>query len=296
MLEYRYLEALAAVVEQEGFERAGDYLHITQSAVTQRIRQLEELAGQILLIRSQPPVPTEAGLLLLEHFRKVRVLEQEFEARSSLTASKQKPVITLAVNADSLATWFSAVVGRYFSLARGNLDIKSADQDVTHEMMVDGIAMGCISSISTAFRGCRKNLLGNMVYRFVSTRSFAERYFSDGVDEKSYNEAPKLNFNKDDQLLENWAGQFFKNCNSYENSHFMPSSELFPVMVRKGSVCGMLPDEQFNEFKEDYDLVDLSMDKPVSTPLYWHRWSIPSEELDIITEIIMEEAKKALIM
>ena len=294
MIDYKFLEALAAVIEQKGFERAGEVLHITQSAVTQRIRQLEELTGQVLLIRSQPPAVTVSGGLLLEHFRKVRVLEQEFSLRSGLTGSSQRPQLSLAVNADSLATWFSPVVSRYFSLYSGYLDIRSADQDVTHKLMTNGEVMGCISSMETSFRGCRKDFLGSMIYRFISTRRFSETFFPEGVDESSFNKAPKLNFDRDDQLLAKWAGQFFENARPFENSHMIPSSEQFPILIRAGSACGMLPEHQYEGLQTEYDLVDLSFRKPVSTPLYWHRWSLPSAELDRLSEIIREEARKSL--
>ena len=294
MFDYRLLEALAAVVEERGFERAGEVLHITQPAVTQRIRQLEEFSGQVLLIRSQPPELTEAGRHILEHFRKVRILEREFSLRSGFGKASEKPLITLAVNADSLATWFSGVLRRYFSFTGGYLDIRSADQDVTHRLMVDGVAMGCISSSSSSFRGCRKEFLGNMAYRLVSTGEFARSYFPGGVDEISFSGAPKMNFNRDDQLIANWTAGVFGRAAAFHNSHFVPSSELFPVLIRNGSVCGMLPDAQFREYEDAYDLVDLSMERPVSVPLYWHRWGIDSTELDIITRIIREESRKAL--
>ncbi len=294
MIDYKFLEALAAVIEQKGFERAGEVLHITQSAVTQRIRQLEELTGQVLLIRSQPPAVTAAGRLLLEHLKKVRVLEQEFSLRSGLSGSPQRPQLSLAVNADSLATWFSSVVSRYFSLYSGYLDIRSADQDVTHKLMTDGDVMGCISSMESSFRGCRKDFLGSMVYRFASTRNFAGTYFPEGVDESSFNRAPKLNFDRDDQLLAKWACQFFKGAHPFENSHMIPSSEQFPILIGAGAVCGMLPEDQFEALRSDFDLMDLSLEKPVSTPLFWHRWSLPSQELDSLSEIIREEARKSL--
>lgn len=295
MFEYRNLEALAAVIEEQGFEKAGEALHITQSAVTQRIRQLEELSGQVLVLRTQPPTVTDAGKVMLEHFRKVRVLEQEFLQRSSLANSHQKPVLALAVNADSLATWFSSVAGLYFSQNRGYLDIRCTDQDVTHTLMTSGEVMGCISSMKNPFRGCKTDYLGNMEYRFISTRQFAQTHFAQGIDGTTFSHAPKLNYNRDDQLLLRWASQFFEQAHPFQNSHFIPSSDQFPLLIRQGSVCGMLPNHQYLQYKDLYDLVDLSKGHPVSLPLYWHRWNIPSEELDVLTEIIKKEARGSLI-
>jgi LysR family transcriptional regulator (chromosome initiation inhibitor) len=286
MLEYRNLEALAAVIEEQGFEKAGEALHITQSAVTQRIRQLEELSGQVLVLRTHPPTLTDAGRNILEHFKKVRVLEQEFLQRSNLAKPGEKPILAIAVNADSLATWFSSVASLYFSHSSGYLDIRCTDQDVTHTLMTSGQVMGCVSSLKDPFRGCKTDFLGEMEYRFVSTRQFAQANFPQGIDGTTFSNVPKLNYNKDDQLLLHWASQFFENAHPFQNSHFLPSSEQFPVLLQQGSVCGMLPDHQYNQYKDLYDLVDLSMGRPVSLPLYWHRWNIPFEELDVLTEII----------
>ncbi len=290
MLEYRYLEALATIVEEKGFEKAGEVLHITQSAVTQRLRQLEDISGQVLLIRSKPPKLTDAGRVLLEHFRKVRILEQELASRTEVSLSLQKPRVPLAINADSIATWFSPVIARYAAMERGCLEISSADQDVTHTLMTDGAVMGCISSRAHTFRGCSSVFLGNMKYRFVAAEAFVRRYFPAGVEERSLLKAPKLNFNRDDQLLKEWAQDRFPSVDLFQNSHFVPSSEQFPLLIRQGVLCGMLPDMQFREEEGSYHLVDLSLGRPLEIPLYWHRWSIASKELDLITSIIREEA------
>ena len=179
-------------MEEGGFERAGQKLHISQSAVTQRIRQLEELTGQILLVRSQPPGVTGQGSVLLEHFRKVRLLEQELAGRKE--QGGDKPLIPLAINADSLATWFADVMACYMREGAGLLDIVSADQDVTHEMLAEGKVMGCISASSSPVRACKTVFLGEMVYRFVCTEEYRNRYFPNGVNPESLNLSPKTEF------------------------------------------------------------------------------------------------------
>lgn len=63
--DYRTLQALDAVIRERGFERAAQKLCITQSAVSQRIKQLENLFSQPLLVRTIPPRPTEQGQKLL---------------------------------------------------------------------------------------------------------------------------------------------------------------------------------------------------------------------------------------
>ena len=167
-------------------------LHISQSAVTQRIRQLEELTGQILLVRSQPPDVTGQGSVLLEHFRKVRLLEQELAERSR--QGGEKPVIPLAINADSLVTWFADVMACYMHKGTGLLDIVSADQDVTHEMLAEGKVMGCVSASSSPVRACKTVFLGEMVYRFVCTEEYRPQILSGRGRSGESQPGPKTEF------------------------------------------------------------------------------------------------------
>lgn len=76
--DYRTLQALDAVIRERGFERAAQKLCITQSAVSQRIKQLENMFGQPLLVRTVPPRPTEQGQKLLALLRQVELLEEEW--------------------------------------------------------------------------------------------------------------------------------------------------------------------------------------------------------------------------
>ena len=75
MLDYLGLAALAAVVREGSFERAARKLHVTPSAVSQRIKQLEERTGQVLVQRGTPCTGTEAGRRLCLHLEQVALLE-----------------------------------------------------------------------------------------------------------------------------------------------------------------------------------------------------------------------------
>lgn len=82
-METRYFETLIKSVETGSFSKASEALHITQSAVSQRIKFLEGRYGHQLLDRSGPTlVPTEVGLLVLEKAR--GIVEKERELREEL--------------------------------------------------------------------------------------------------------------------------------------------------------------------------------------------------------------------
>jgi len=293
MLDYRQLEALAAVADEGGFEKAGRKLCLTQSAVTQRIRQLEEQTGQILLIRSHPPRITPAGRGLLEHYRKVSLLENELSGRSD-TGTGSLPVLPVAVNADSLATWFSPVIEEYMKQERGFLDIRTADQDVTRHLLTDGTVMGCVSASEDAVRGCRRYPLGRMIYRFVCAPSLAERYFPEGLTLEGLRRAPLLNFNRDDRLLAQLTARLFPRETGEFRSHYVPSPEQFLVLIARGCACGLMPECQYRDLPSGRNLVDLSEEASPAVSLYWHRWSLESEELDRLTRMIISRAGESL--
>ena len=72
---------VAAVVDEGSFEAAARRLHITQSAVSQRIKAMEEQSGRVLVRRSKPIEPTEAGAVLLRLARQLELLTAELAGR-----------------------------------------------------------------------------------------------------------------------------------------------------------------------------------------------------------------------
>ena len=61
MLDYAALSALVSVVREGSFERAARALHVTPSAISQRIRLLEERVGCTLVVRGQPCRAIDVG-------------------------------------------------------------------------------------------------------------------------------------------------------------------------------------------------------------------------------------------
>lgn len=163
MLDYKLIEALATVLQEGGFDKAARVLYLTQSAVSQRIKQLEELCGQILLARTTPPQPTPAGRILLKHYLQVRQLEEE--VLGQIGGQGQEPAtLAIGINADSLATWFGAIIPDFVRREGILLDLRVDDQDQTHQLLKNGEVMGCISTQATAVQGCTIRALGCMPY------------------------------------------------------------------------------------------------------------------------------------
>lgn len=293
MLDYKLVEAFGTVIREGGFEKAAQILHVTQGAVSQRVKLLEEQTGCILLVRSSPPKPTRAGKEMLKHYRQVKQLEMDLgpglgKEQSGFTT------LPVGVNADSLATWFFPAVEGYLADNPVLLDLTADDQTVTHRLLKDGEVLGCISDRSEPFQGCRVEHLGDQVYSLYCSPEYKAKWFRKGLTLEGFDKAPVLIFNRKDvlhdRILENALGQRPKRYNAF----YLPSSERFPVALAKGWACGMIPYDQAEEFLERGELVDLVEEHSVVVRLHWHCWNIESGELNRFTEALVSGARREL--
>ena len=189
------LECLAAIVEEGGFERAAQRLSITQSAVSQRLRALEAQVGTVLIVRSRPLRPTSAGYLLIKHTKQMRLLRADLErdlrelAPSSAAGSREEERVSIAINADSIATWALPALG---PLARQGLPMEfiTDDQDFTHEWLREGQVLGCVTTLKQALRGCKVVALGAMDYIAVATPAWRDAHCPGGLTAHNFSELP----------------------------------------------------------------------------------------------------------
>ncbi|AMO76743.1 LysR substrate-binding domain-containing protein [Pseudomonas citronellolis] len=99
MLDPTLLRSFVMVVDAGNFTRAGEWLHLTQSTVSQQILRLEEQLGCRLLERGRRQVlPTEAGERLLGYAR--RILQLGEEARAALGEEHSEGVLRLGMPED----------------------------------------------------------------------------------------------------------------------------------------------------------------------------------------------------
>ena len=295
MLDYKLLSALAAVLQEGGFERAARVLHLTQSAVSQRIKQLEDLCGQILLSRTTPPQPTEAGRILLKHFLQVQQLEKEVQAR---IGGKEQEATTLAIgiNADSLATWFGEIMPSFVNREGVLLDLRVDDQDQTQRMLKNGEVVGCISTQATAMQGCTVTELGCMPYRVFACSDFKRRWFKDSVlSLQACRRAPFILFNRKDEVHHQLFQQVLGEIPVPLPTHYLPSSERFADFIAAGMGYGMLPDQQSDSLVRQGRIVDLAPGHFVPVHLYWHCWNIGSTALKRLSAHLKTECSHALI-
>jgi len=293
------LECLAAIVEEGGFERAAQRLNITQSAVSQRLRALEAQVGTVLIVRSRPLRPTSAGNLLLKHTKQVRLLRADLErdlrelAPSSTGGAREEERISIAVNADSLATWALPALN---GLARQGLplEIITDDQDFTDEWLREGQVLGCITTLKQALRGCKVVPLGAMDYVAIAAPDYAKQRFPDGLTAHNFRDAPFIAFNRKDDMQSEFVGKAFGLRRVALNQVFVPSSEGQVRAVLAGWGVSVVPELLVRGLVAQGQLVKLAPEAALPIQLYWHCWNLQSEVLDQLSAALTAAAKEAL--
>ncbi|MGB4779598.1 ArgP/LysG family DNA-binding transcriptional regulator, partial [Microbacterium sp.] len=194
---------LAAVVDEGSLDAAATRLHVTPSAISQRIKALEEQLGRVLLIRSKPVRPTAAAHPVIRFARQLTLLEHE--AITTLGADRDRLSLPLAVNADSLATWFLAPLERVSARHPVVFELHRDDQDFTAAMLESGTVMGAVTSRAEPVAGCRVSPLGTLVYEAVATPAFVDAWFGKGAPGgEALAVAPVIDFDRRDELQSRW--------------------------------------------------------------------------------------------
>ena len=294
MFDYKLIEALGMVAREGGFDKAARVLCITQSAVSQRVKLLEELTGQVLIARTTPPRATFAGQKLLKHYLQVKRLEDDLMGEIGEPASKGFASIAVGINADSLATWLMDAIQSFLLDERVLLDIRVDDQEQTHRLLKDGEVMGCISTQEQAMQGCLIEYLGCMNYHLVATPEFAARYFPRGLTIEDVHRTPALIFDRNDELLHKILHQSLGEAPVSIPAHYVPSVQQYVEFITSGLGYGVIPDQQSTPLLRDGKIVDLSPVNNVQVKLYWHCWSLKSKLLNSFTEQLIRNARHLL--
>ncbi len=296
------LECLAAIVEEGGFERAAQRLSITQSAVSQRLRALEAQVGTVLIVRSRPLKPTSAGNLLLKHTKMLRLLRADLErdlkelAPSSLGGAREEERISIAINADSIATW---ALPALTPLAQQGLpmEIITDDQDFTHEWLREGQVLGCVTTLKQALRGCKITPLGAMDYVAVASPELAQTRLKaeDGtLTAHNFRTVPFVAFNRKDDMQSEFVGKAFGLKRVTLNQLFVPSSEGQVRAVLAGWGVSVLPRLLAQPLLDGGRLVNVAPTFALPIQLYWHCWNLESDVLDALTGALKEAAGQTL--
>lgn len=281
------LDALVAIADSGSFEAAARRLHITPSAVSQRIRALEASAGQVLVSRGTPCVPTPRGERLVQLGRQTRLLYDEAEAEIGAHTSVELPIV---VNADSLGTWFRDVLAEASAWGSTALLLHVEEEAYSQELLRRGNMLAAVTSDPVAVQGCSVEPLGALRYVAAAAPEFAARWRSGG--ELDWAAMPVLVFNDRDEFQYQELGR--RGVRERPPvAHRVPSTSDFYQAARLGLGWGMLPEPQVRADLAAGILERLSGDL-VDVPLYWQRWRVSSPRLSELTAAVRRAARRHL--
>lgn len=292
MLSLDLVSTLAAIVDEGSLDAAARRLQLTPSAISQRLATLERQVGQVLLVRSKPVRATRPGEVLLRLGRQLALIEHD--ALSELEGDDPaRPVsVPLAVNADSLATWFLEPLARLSRQHPVVFDLHRDDQDFTAGLLESGTVMGAVTSRERPVSGCRVVPLGVLRYRALATPGYRARWLPDGPDPAALSLAPLVDFDRRDDLQSGWLAGLGVDP-STPPRHYVPASTDFARAVRLGLGWGLLPGFQSGSALASGELVELG-GATIDVPLFWQQWKVRSGLLDSIAAEIAAEAGRVL--
>jgi LysR family transcriptional regulator (chromosome initiation inhibitor) len=295
MLDYASLAALACVIREGSFERAARALHVTPSAVSQRIRLLEERIGCALVVRGQPCHATETGRRLCQHVDRVRLLEHELHGEVPALGQdgEIRVALPIAVNADSLATWFAPAVAAFAAAAPVLMEVAVDNEDYTSEWLRSGKVLAAVTGTVRPASGCNSRPLGSMRYVAAASPDFVDRYFAKGVGASTLALAPSLVFNFKDELQSRWVKRL---CRRHVElpRHTLPSPQAFVAAATAGMGWGLHPKSLIGRCLEEGSMVELVPNTPLDVPLYWQQARAASSLLDGLTREVVAAAVRSL--
>ena len=291
-MDYKAIECLRQVVESQGFEKAGEALGLTQSAVSQKIKRLEQSYSCVLLIREKPLRLTDFGKKLNMHFLKVQLMEQALVKETQAGGSLQ--CLPIAINNDSLATWFIAVISQFSQHENRRLQCKVADQSQTRNLLKKGEVVAALSDVGSSVAEGQSVYLGVMDYILVASPEFIASYLGSVFTVTDISKVPALIFDENDQLWSSYQQQVLQLENSTNQCHWLPSSQGFVQMLLSHSVCALVPKIQVEQELNEGLLVELFPSKVLKVPLYWHWCGLDSDLLNELTEAVVRQANISL--
>ncbi|MEV6114400.1 LysR family transcriptional regulator ArgP [Streptomyces sp. NPDC052109] len=289
-LPLEQVRTLLAVVDEGTFDAAAAALHVTPSAVSQRVKALEQRTGRVLLQRSKPVRPTESGAVLVRYARQLTRLERDAWGELGLSGAGEPTRVSVAVNADSLATWFLPALTRVAGLC---FELHREDEDHTAALLREGLVMAAVTTAAEPVPGCVVRPLGRMRYLPVAAPEFTATHLGGRPLADALPEAPVVAFDRKDDFQDGFARRLGR-ASAGPLRHHVPTSEGFLDAVAAGLGWGMVPEVQAGPLLTEGRLVLLAPGEWMDIALHWQQWRLDSPALATLAEAVTATAAEAL--
>ena len=297
MIDYSAARAVALIVQTGSFERAAAALNVTPSAISQRVRQIEERLGAVLIERGSPCTATENGAWLCRHIEQVGMLEAELMEHlpglADPASPAQRVTVNVATNADSLGTWFLAAAAAFTRESEYLLNIAIDDEDHTADWLRRGRVLAAVTSLGKPVQGCHITPLGQLRYHATASRGYLRRHFPAGVTAEAIAAAPALVFNQKDRLQHAWVRQALGRDIAFP-AHWLPSTQSFVDASLAGMGWALNPAQLVREHLDSGRLVELVAGATLERPLFWQVNRLAAGQLADLTRAVVTTAKRDL--
>ena len=294
-LPFDQVRTLLAVVDEGTFDGAALALHVTPSAVSQRIKTLEQRTGRVLLMRTKPVRPTESGQVLVRFARQLTALRRDAQLELGIADEAGPARLPIAVNADSLATWFLPALTRVPQSPPVCFELRREDEAHTAALLREGQVMAAVTSSAQPVAGCSARSLGLARYLPLASPRFVARHLSSGPLLRCLPEAPVIVFDRRDELQDRFVRSLTRGeSDAGRSRHSVPTSEGFRDAVAAGLGWGLVPESQAEPLLRSGALVTLAPGQLVDVPLYWQQWKLDVPALALVAETIIAAAAESL--
>lgn len=291
MMDYSQLAALRAIIHTGSFETAASRLGVTPSAISQRIKTLEDHLGVVLIIRGTPATATPAGQRLFRHAEEVALLETALGAELNGGSKKETAApIRMAVNADSLATWFINALDKPDGFL---FDIITCDEDTSAEWLRRGEVIAAVTAHAKPVQGCESVPLGSLRYLATASPEFAAKHFPEGITQSAAKHAPMLSFDRNDHLQLGWLTKHL-GCRATPPLLTLPSTHGFVTATLKGLAWGLNPEVLVREHIAAGRLVAIGSNPVQDVPLFWQFNRVTGQALQPVTDAVTRTARQWL--
>jgi len=297
MIDHHLIQAVAAVVREGSFEAAARSLKVTPSAISQRVKLIEERLGSVLVVRGQPCTATDTGARLCRHAELMGALEAELHRDLPELAQGLSPgpaSLRIAVNADSLGTWFVAAMARFGQEDPTLLELAVDNEDHTADWLRRGRVLGAVTSIASPVQGCRSRRLGALRYLATASPDFVARHFPGGVGAESLARTPSLKFDGKDELQALWVRRLLRRDVPLA-AHRVPSTHGGIDAALAGVGWVMNPECLVRAHIAEGRLVELVPGLPIDVALYWQSARLPVPSLERLGRAVAAAAADALV-
>jgi len=291
------VRTLLAVVEYGTLDAAARALHVTPSAVSQRVKTLEQLTGRVLMQRTKPVRLTPSGEVVVRFARQLTRLEQDTLAELGMTDAGRPTRLPVAVNADSLASWFLPPLAAVHEERGVSVELYRADETTTTSLLREGRVMAAVTSSPDPVPGCSVRRLGRIRYHAMASPDFVARWLPEWPAtplRRTIAEVPVVVFDRTDDLQDRFVRRLTRGRGASGRRHLVPTSEGFVDAIAAGMGWGLVPVVPPPRHEPAADLVDLAADSPVDVPLFWQQWRLDSPALVALADAVTAAAAQAL--